>query len=80
MLTGYYDYLHTRIMFGSFKSHKDVIKRSLTYCKEGAWLESQEVDMQHYSSDGSMPQERKVKEWCKLLIHASKVAREVSTL
>lgn len=72
--TGYYDYIHTRFMLGSFKSYKDVIQRSFTYCKEGGWMESQEVDMQPYCSDGSMPQGWKMKEWCELLIHASKVA------
>ena len=57
-------------MLGTFKSYEDVIQRSFTYCKEGACLESQEVEVQPYCSDSSMPQE-----WCnKLLIHASKAA------
>lgn len=70
----YYDYIHTRFMLGSFKSYADVIKRSLIYCKEGAYMESQEVDMLPYCWDGTMRDDWKMKEWCELLIEASERA------
>lgn len=70
----YYDYIHTRFMLGSFRSYKDVVKRAYIYCKEGGYMESQEVDMRPHCSDGTMSNNWKMKEWCELLIQASGMA------
>lgn len=36
-----FDYIHTRVMLGSFEDFREVINKAFKYTKPGGWMESQ---------------------------------------
>lgn len=67
----YFDYIHTRVMLGSFTDFKAIIARSFHYLKPGGFMESQEVMSTPYCDDGTMPDDWTFKEWTNTLDDAA---------
>ncbi len=63
-----YDYIHTRVLLGSFKDFKGMLTTAYKHLKEGAWIESQEIDMLPRSDDGSMPTDWPLLKWARLIL------------
>jgi SAM-dependent methyltransferase len=59
----YFDYIHTRVLLGSFTDFKDIIGRAFHYLKPGGYMESQEIMPTPYCDDGTMPDNWPFKEW-----------------
>jgi hypothetical protein len=66
-----YDYIHTRVMLGSFEDFKSIIRRSFQYLKPGGYMESQELMSIPYCDDGTMPADWPFLDWSKLLDDAA---------
>lgn len=49
-----YDYIHTRVMMGSFGDFREIIKRSYDHLQPGGWMESQELYPSVLCDDGTM--------------------------
>ncbi|KAF2084570.1 S-adenosyl-L-methionine-dependent methyltransferase [Saccharata proteae CBS 121410] len=58
-----YDYIHTRVLLGSFQDFRDVIRKSYRYLKPGAWMESQEFYSTLYCDDNTMTESYPFQEW-----------------
>lgn len=71
---GYYDYIHTRIMMGSFEDFSDVIRKGFRYTKPGGWMESQDIMHPPFSDDGTMPRDWPFREWSYYIEDAAKQA------
>lgn len=59
----YYDFIHTRMMLGSFDNFRSIIGRSFKYLKPGGWMESQDLYIIPQCDDNSMPDDWAFKEW-----------------
>ena len=49
-----YNYIHTRMMMGSFDDFREIVKRSYDYLQPGGWMESQEAYPSVLCDDGTM--------------------------
>jgi trans-aconitate methyltransferase len=49
-----YDYIHTRMMMGSFEDFREIIQRSYDHLQPGGWMESQEIYPSVLCDDGTM--------------------------
>ncbi|KKY14764.1 putative methyltransferase type 11 [Diplodia seriata] len=58
-----YDYIHTRVLLGSFEDFREVVKKSYKYLKPGGWMESQEFYSTLYCDDGTMGPDYAFAEW-----------------
>jgi hypothetical protein len=67
----YFDYIHTRVMAGSFIDFKDIMRKAFHYLKPGGYMESQEIMTTPYCDDGTMPDDWPFKEWMKLVDDAA---------
>lgn len=52
-----YDYIHTRMVMGTFDDFREIIKRSYEYLQPGGWLESQEAYPSVLCDDGTLDKE-----------------------
>jgi metalloendopeptidase OMA1, mitochondrial len=66
------DYIHTRVMLGSFEDFGKIIQKAYYYLKPGGWLECQEYHQTLYCDDGTMPPDFPLKEWNTLQNEAAK--------
>lgn len=57
------DYVHTRILLGSFEDFRVIIKKSFANLKPGGWMESQEWMPTVYCDDGTMGPDYGFAEW-----------------
>lgn len=57
------DYIHTRVLLGSFEDFRDIITKSYRYLKPGGWMESQEYMSTVYCDDGTMSKDYVFAEW-----------------
>jgi len=71
---GYFDFIHSRMLLGSFTDFKDIIERSFFYLKPGGWMESQELMSTPYCDDGTMPPDWLFLEWSKYADQAAMIA------
>ena len=62
----YFDYIHTRVLFGCFTDFRDIVKKGFYYTKPGGYMESQEIMSTPYCDDGTMPPDWPFLEWAKL--------------
>ncbi|KAL3425566.1 methyltransferase domain-containing protein [Phlyctema vagabunda] len=60
---GHYDFIHTRIMMGSFEDFGEIVKRGFRYTKPGGWMESQDVMHPPFCDDKTMPRDWPFREW-----------------
>lgn len=67
----HYDYIHERILAGSFESFGDILKTAFKHLKEGGWMESQEVDIIARCDDESMAPDWPFLKWCQLICETS---------
>jgi ubiquinone/menaquinone biosynthesis C-methylase UbiE len=67
----HYDYIHTRIMLGSFESFKRIIAHAFKHTKPGGYMESQELMFMPFCDDGSMPADWPFLEWSRLMQETS---------
>ncbi|KAF2144413.1 uncharacterized protein K452DRAFT_316415 [Aplosporella prunicola CBS 121167] len=58
-----YDYIHTRVLLGSFEDFRDIIRKSYRYLKPGAWMESQEIYPTLCCDDGTMTESYPFQQW-----------------
>jgi len=58
-----YDYIHTRMLLGSFEDFRDIINRAYRYLEPGGMMESQELYPTAYCDDGTMPADHAFCEW-----------------
>ena len=63
--SAYFDYIHTRVLLGSFTKFEDIIQRGFHYLKPGGYMESQEIMSTPYCDDGTMPPDWDFLEWTK---------------
>lgn len=70
----HYDFIHTRVMLGSFVEFKNIIAQGFKHTKPGGYMESHEVMLTPYSDDGTMPDDWPYKEWSTLMHDASMIA------
>ncbi|KAF2400019.1 S-adenosyl-L-methionine-dependent methyltransferase [Trichodelitschia bisporula] len=70
-----YDYIHTRVLLGSFKDFRALINRSFRYLEPGGWMESQELYPTVYCDDGTMPEDHPFLEWSRNLDEAAMSCR-----
>lgn len=49
-----HNYIHTRMMSGSFEDFREVIRKAFRYLKPGAWMGSEEYMAALYCDDGTM--------------------------
>lgn len=67
----YFDFIHTRVMLGSFTDFPGIIRRALFYLKPGGYMESQEVMPTPYCDDGTMAPDWPFRDWIKTLDEAA---------
>lgn len=67
----HYDYIHTRLMLGSFHDFRTIMAQAYKHLKPGGWMECQELMAAPYCDDGTMPADWPVKEWSDTLHDAS---------
>lgn len=70
----HFDYIHTRMLLGSFTDFRDIIRKSFYHLKPGGWMESQEVMPKPYSDDNSIPKDWPFMEWFE---YGDKAAMEI---
>lgn len=58
-----YDYIHTRMLLGSFRDFREIIQKGYNNLAPGGYMESQEVYTKVFCSDKSMPADFKLLEW-----------------
>lgn len=61
-----YDYIHTRVLLGSFEDFREIIKKSYACLKPGAWMESQEYWSTVCCDDGTMTSDYPFLRWTRL--------------
>lgn len=66
-----YDYIHTRVLLGSFGDFRDIIRKSFYYTKPGGYMESQEIFPTPFCDDGTMPDDWPFLEWSKYFDQAA---------
>lgn len=66
-----FDYIHTRVLLGSFTDFKEIVARAFHYLKPGGHFESQEIMSTPYCDDGTMPENWTFKEWMSTLDEAA---------
>ena len=59
----HYDFIHSRMMLGSFTDFRDIVRRSFKYTKPGGYFECQELWPPILCDDGTMPENHPVAEW-----------------
>ncbi|KAH7356785.1 putative Trans-aconitate 2-methyltransferase [Rhexocercosporidium sp. MPI-PUGE-AT-0058] len=69
-----FDYIHTRVLLGSFESFRDIIRRSFYYTKPGGYMESQEILPTPFCDDNTMPDDWPFLEWTKYYDQATTMA------
>jgi len=69
-----YDYIHTRVLLGSFGDFRDIIRKSFYYTKPGGYMESQEIFPTPFCDDGTMPDDWPFLEWSKYFDQAATMA------
>jgi len=74
MPPNHYDYIHTRMMLGSFRDFKEIIQKSLHYLKPGGYMESQEIVPTPYCDDGTMPSDWAFMDWVRTSDEAAMAA------
>ncbi|KAG4440046.1 hypothetical protein IFR05_004496 [Cadophora sp. M221] len=70
-----FDYIHTRVLLGSFESFRDIIRRSFYYTKPGGYMESQEIFPTPFCDDNTMPDNYPFLEWSKYFDQAATTAK-----
>ncbi|RDW69965.1 S-adenosyl-L-methionine-dependent methyltransferase-1 [Coleophoma crateriformis] len=70
----HYDFIHTRIMMGSFEDFGQIIRRGFKYTKPGGWMESQDVMHPPFCDDGTMPADWPFRQWSKDIEDAARDA------
>jgi hypothetical protein len=60
-----HDYIHTRVMLGSFEDFREIIAKSYKCLKPGGWMESQEYMAWCFCDDGTMTSDYVFAEWTK---------------
>ncbi|KAH0551063.1 hypothetical protein GP486_007587 [Trichoglossum hirsutum] len=58
-----FDYIHTRVMLGSFENFHDIIRKAFKYTKPGGWMESQDFMSTVYCDDDTMKSDWPFAEW-----------------
>ncbi|KAH0542951.1 hypothetical protein FGG08_002720 [Glutinoglossum americanum] len=58
-----FDYIHTRVMLGSFEDFREIIKKAFKYTKPGGWMESQDFMSTVYCDDDTMKDDWPFAEW-----------------
>jgi metalloendopeptidase OMA1, mitochondrial len=58
-----FDFIHTRMLLGSFADFKAITKRSFDYLEPGGWMECQEVYTKLYCDDNTLTPDNKFGEW-----------------
>jgi len=58
-----YDYIHTRMLLGSFTSFPTILHTTFRYLRPGAWTGSEELYPTVYCDDGTMPADYLFAEW-----------------
>lgn len=61
--SNHYDFVHTRMMLGSFRDFRTIMAQAYKYLKPGGWMECQEVMSTPFCDDGTMPADWSFKEW-----------------
>jgi hypothetical protein len=64
--SAYFDYIHTRILFGCFEDFREIIQRSFYYLQPGGYMESQEMMWMPFCDDGTMPADWPFLQWANL--------------
>lgn len=67
----HYDFIHTRMMLGSFDDFRKIIRKSYKHLKPGGWMESQDLMFVPECDDGSMPEDWVFKQWSQYLHDAA---------
>lgn len=67
----HYDYIHTRILMGSFEDFGKIVRHGFTHIKPGGYMESQEVSSLPFCDDDTMTEEWRFNEWSRHLDDAS---------
>lgn len=67
----HYDFIHTRMMLGSFHDFRTIIAKSFNHLKPGGWMESQDIMFAAYCDDDTMPDDWVFKKWMKHLDNAA---------
>ncbi|KAI9803870.1 MAG: hypothetical protein M1825_001750 [Sarcosagium campestre] len=61
----HFDYIHTRVLLGSFEDFRDIVKKGFRYTKPGGWMECQEIYTSLFCDDGTMPEDWAFLDWTK---------------
>ncbi|KAK0638779.1 S-adenosyl-L-methionine-dependent methyltransferase [Cercophora newfieldiana] len=70
-----FDYIHTRITLGCWTDMKtQIMQRAFDHLRPGGWLECQEVMVEPYCDDGTMPSDFGWLRWSQELAMASEMA------
>ena len=67
----HFDYIHTRVLLGSFTDFREIIQRAFFYTKPGGYMESQEFMSKPYCDDGTMSPDWPFLEWTRYLDDAA---------
>jgi trans-aconitate methyltransferase len=67
----HYDYIHTRMMLGSFDDFRAIIAKSLKHLAPGGYMECQDLMFLPYCDDGTMPDDWAFKLWAEELNDAA---------
>ncbi|KAI9743977.1 MAG: hypothetical protein M1818_002711 [Claussenomyces sp. TS43310] len=59
----HYDYIHTRMMLGSFQDFRTIIAKAFHHTRPGGWMESQDLMPTVYCDDGTMPDTWPLLDW-----------------
>ena len=73
-----YDYIHTRMLLGSFEDFREIIKRSFDYLEPSGYMESCELYTTLYCDDGTLTEDSPFHEWTRFQDEAAmKIGRPV---
>jgi SAM-dependent methyltransferase len=61
----YFDFIHTRMLVGSFTDFRDIIRKTFYHLKPGGYMECQEIMPAPHCDDGTMPPDWPFLEWVK---------------
>ena len=67
----HYDFIHTRMMLGSFDDFRNIIAKSFKHLKPGDWMESQDLYFPPLCDDNTMPNDWAFKQWTTYMDDAS---------
>lgn len=67
----HFNFIHTRVLLGSFTDFRAILRRALFYLKPGGYMESQEVMPTPYCDDGTMAPDWPFMEWIQYLDEAA---------